>query len=261
MKASADENQPVENRPQALELMFDGPASGPLNMARDEALLEAACADGTALLRFYTWAQPTLSLGYFQPYAERHDHRASAECAVVRRPSGGGAIVHDQELTYCLVLPPWHALSDRPILLYRSVHQALVDTLRASGIQAGLRGDQGSESRPNDPLLCFLRHAEADVTVDGRKVAGSAQRRRRGAVLQHGSVLLARSPAAPELPGLCELTGKTVDRSELASGWADRLQQPLGLTARSRSPSRYDTSVSGDLLVRKYASANWTRRR
>lgn len=230
-------------------------------MARDEALLEAACADGAARLRFYSWMEPTLSLGYFQPYAHRHRHAASTECAVVRRPSGGGAIVHDRELTYCLVLPPRHALSDQSLLLYRTVHQALADTLRAAGIPAALRTDPSGRARRDAPFLCFLRHAEADVTLDGRKIAGSAQRRRRRAVLQHGSVLLACSPAAPELPGLYELTGKTMGQTDLGLEWADRLQQPLGLHRRIHRPAQRPAMVPGDALEKKYASAKWTRRR
>src|SRR5687767_13677741 len=87
-----------------LRLLIDPPASGAWNMAVDEALLASAAA-GVATLRFYTWSQPTLSLGYFQHAHQRDAHAASRSCPLVRRASGGGAILHDRELTYSLAVP------------------------------------------------------------------------------------------------------------------------------------------------------------
>src|SRR3954447_24341632 len=92
-------------------LIIDPRAPGPHNMAVDEALLIDAAEHNTAALRFYSWNEPTLSLGYFQNYADRHQHAASLACAVVRRQPGGGAILHDRELTYSLALPTNHPLT------------------------------------------------------------------------------------------------------------------------------------------------------
>src|SRR5688500_9559950 len=89
----------------ALRVITDPPASGAWNMAVDEALLESAATGSVATLRFYEWHEPTLSLGYFQPAADREQHAASRACPLVRRASGGGAIVHDRELTYSLAWP------------------------------------------------------------------------------------------------------------------------------------------------------------
>src|SRR5687767_6703039 len=86
-------------------LIIDPPAEGSWNMAVDEALLESAADSGEITLRFYEWSRATLSLGYFQSHAERSGHTASLACPMVRRSTGGGAIVHDQELTYSLVVP------------------------------------------------------------------------------------------------------------------------------------------------------------
>jgi len=85
-------------------LIVDRPAPGAWNMAVDEALLDAAVEQGVAALRFYQWSEPTLSLGYFQRHADRDSHAASHDCTLVRRQSGGGAILHDRELTYSLTL-------------------------------------------------------------------------------------------------------------------------------------------------------------
>ena len=92
-------------------LIIDRPLPGAWNMAVDEALLLDASENGSASLRFYGWNAPTLSLGYFQRYDDRDLHAASRDCAVVRRQTGGGAILHDRELTYSLVLPPNHPLA------------------------------------------------------------------------------------------------------------------------------------------------------
>jgi hypothetical protein len=97
-----------------IRLIIDPPQNGAWNMAVDEALLLDAIEDGSATLRFYQWSEPTLSLGYFQRYADRNQHHASRNCAIVRRQSGGGAILHDRELTYSLVLPPGHPLGRNP---------------------------------------------------------------------------------------------------------------------------------------------------
>ena len=223
--------------PSPFILLLDPPASGAWNMAVDEALLEAAAAEGQSTLRFYRWAEPTLSLGYFQTYGDHFQHEASRGCAVVRRPSGGGAILHDRELTYSLAVPERHPLAATRLRTYRAVHQALIAALGRWGIEAGmLTCSEASPARTatssprsgracppltmaeatagkparftaeiaeagrdfaREPFLCFQRRSPGDVLVGGVKVAGSAQRRCRGAVLQHGSLLLARSPAAP----------------------------------------------------------------
>src|SRR5688500_20216584 len=95
-------------------LLLDVPAPGAWNMAVDEALLESAALENRCTLRFYRWSEPTLSLGYFQRYEDRRQHAASLSCACVRRASGGGAILHDHELTYSLAVPPTHPLARSP---------------------------------------------------------------------------------------------------------------------------------------------------
>ncbi len=119
-------------------LIVDPPAEGAWNMAVDEALLLAAERDGAAWLRFYTWREPTLSLGYFQNHADRQLHAASANCKLVRRASGGGAILHDRELTYSIALPSKHPLARRAELLYDAAHRSLIETLSQWGIDANL---------------------------------------------------------------------------------------------------------------------------
>lgn len=226
---------------QRLGLIRDLPASGSWNMAVDEALLASAWREGKATLRLYGWQPATLSLGYFQVMADRQEHPPSRRCPVVRRWTGGGAIVHDRELTYCLALPagrPWPPAK----ALYDLVHQTLIDTLVEWGLKAvqyrdlvrDCRTAMESPLRSRQPFLCFLRRSCSDVLLSGHKIAGSAQRRRRGAVLQHGSVLLACSPLAPELPGIAELSGQTIAADELAQRWVNYLAAALGVLVEPR---------------------------
>lgn len=255
--------------PSSFILLLDPPAAGAWNMAVDEALLEAAVNDGAATLRFYQWSEPTLSLGYFQAYDDRRRHEASIECAAVRRQSGGGAILHDVELTYSLAVPEQHPLAVNRLQTYRVVHQSLIETLGHWGIEAQLF-DQGCSglgcgeagetpaAHGRQPFLCFQRRAPGDVLVRGVKIAGSAQRRSRGAVLQHGSLLLARSEAAPELDGLKELSGKAIVVEEFIQAWLERLTGTLGVVWRQGNlsePSRYRAT---ELAAEKYASTAWT---
>ena len=229
-------------------LIIDPPASGTWNMAVDEALLESA-GRGITTLRFYQWNEPTLSLGYFQAAGEREGHAASRDCPLVRRASGGGAIVHDRELTYCLAAPIVERFGRQANALYDTVHNTLVETLAEFGVRARLHAPAAINARPaSQAFLCFQRRTRGDVLCGEAKIAGSAQRRRRGAVLQHGSILLARSPHAPELLGIGELTGIAISPGDLIAAWGPRLQACLGVAAPAELSGR--ERLRADALVR-----------
>lgn len=267
-------------------LIIDPPLSGPWNMGVDEALLMDAVENSVPTLRFYQWSEPTLSLGYFQRYEDREQHAASLDCAVVRRQSGGGAILHDRELTYSLALPASLPVTRQAERIYTGVHKAFIAAISSAcptGNASGtlrIRSEEAQASPSDEPFLCFQRHASGDVIWGASdrpaastssppadspaqvwKVLGSAQRRHRGAILQHGSLLLEESPAAPELPGLCNLNGVSagIDPlivavcAELADALSVRLT-PSGLTAGLQSKA-------AELANNKYASAAWAKRR
>lgn len=184
------------------------PNTGAWNMAVDEALLEAALARNECFVRWYRWSEATISLGYFQDAGEAAVASSQlAGLAMVRRLSGGGAILHHHELTYSCVVPATHRLAKNPHMLYAEVHDAIIRVLRRYGIAAHRRGAESS--RQVEPFLCFGRRDARDVVLRGHKILGSAQRRRRGAILQHGSLLLHRSPFAPQHTGLCDLCSAT----------------------------------------------------
>jgi lipoate-protein ligase A len=253
-------------------------------MAVDEVLLLDAIENGDATLRFYQWREPTLSLGYFQHYEDRNQHAASRASAVIRRQSGGGAILHDRELTYSLVLPPGHPLASQAGKLYETVHEAFITALRTlseSGVpgQLQIRGESSVMPAADEPFLCFQRKSPGDVVLTSAirqppsptapaepvastiKVLGSAQRRHRGAILQHGSLLLETSPAAPELPGLLNLVGRKIAVDTLVSVVRKRLTTAVGFHLVEYQLSKKLQSKAGELANQKYASASWTNRR
>jgi len=240
--------------------MVDEPASGAWNMAVDEALLESASITRQPVLRFYSWAEPTLSLGYFQRLEDRCHHEASLNCPVVRRASGGGAIVHDRELTYSFCVPVKDRLSNDVFALYRSFHETLVQILDSCHVSASLREAAGASSR-QAVFLCFQRHTNGDVLVDNRKIAGSAQRRHRGAILQHGSILLATSPSAPELPGIKELSGSALEITKVATNWGQKLAHKLEIEFRKTPLTSHEEQLVDQSLHRKFGNKQWTKRR
>lgn len=245
-----------------LNLLIDGPCDGAWNMALDEVLLDEAAEGETGYWRFYQWQRPTLSLGYFQDAAERAGHQPSRRCPMVRRLTGGGAILHDVELTYSLVLPASHPMCRQREQLYGTVHQSLIATLAEHWkIPASLCPGASRESGRKEPFLCFQRRAPGDVLVDVAKIAGSAQRRRRGAVLQHGSVLLDTSAKAPELAGLREVTGREIHPDALREAWLDRLQRTLAERWEPAALSDASRVRTSELTFGKYTSGWWNERR
>jgi lipoate-protein ligase A len=202
-------------------------ADGPAQMAIDDAMLDAA-EEGVASLRLYDWSKPTLSLGYFQPAAVRLARPALAALPWLRRSSGGGAILHgDGDLTYALALPAAREWHDGEPWLCR-FHHLLQRVFKTYGTKT--KAVACGEEVKLDPALCFLHHTPGDLVHDGIKVVGSAQRQQRGALLQHGTIMLRDSMLVPELKGLeihsadlrhalaveiADETGWTIQESEL----------------------------------------------
>ena len=217
-------------------LIHDPPRPGGWNMAADQTLLEEAAA-GSIWLRVYAWSEPTLSLGYFQPLQDRRQHAASRECALVRRSSGGGAILHHHETTYALTIPHASRWSKEADHLYSRVHEGWIAAFARQGIHLHRHAAVDTSPRPNgkppsgdqqEPFLCFQRRAPGDLVQGAAKIVGSAQRRLRGALLQHGSVLWRRSPCAPEVPGIEDLHELPINRTEVVADWLSWLATELG---------------------------------
>ena len=242
-------------------LLVHPPGEGAWNMAVDEHLLGWTSDTGCCCWRFYQWAEPTLSFGYFQQYVDRGTHVASVGCPAVRRASGGGAILHDKELTYSLTVPAGHPLACRRQWTYEAVHQTLIAVLAEWGVQADIYGVSRPGETKSGDFLCFNRRSSGDVVVADVKIAGSAQRRVAGAVLQHGSVLLRRSQAAPELAGLFETTGTAIEPADLMLAWQRRLADALKFHWKDGQLSEPEEDHIAAIVTEKFGHSFWTEKR
>ncbi len=232
---------------------------GAWNMAVDAALMESGAASGECCLRFYTWSAPTLSLGYFQELAAREGHATSRSCAIVRRATGGGAILHDAELTYSFAAPASHPLAASAVELYTLFHNTLIEALSDWSVSAQLC--EQANKLTAEPFLCFQRRAVGDVLLADAKIAGSAQRRRRGAVLEHGSVLLRKTPYAPELFGIAEVGGVAIEATELARAWRARLAKQCQISWRFQRLEDQEIKLAAQYVDEIYGHSTWTERR
>jgi lipoate-protein ligase A len=172
-------------------LLCHPPAPGAWNMGVDEALADSVRAGGPPVLRFYRWDPPCLSLGRNQPARGQYDpgrmRAHGIQC--VRRPTGGRAVLHDRELTYSVALPE-DALGG-PRAAYAAMNRALVAGLRRLQVPADVQGETGRRAPAPSLAPCFAEPVAGEVAARGRKLVGSAQRRERGVLLQHGSLPLA----------------------------------------------------------------------
>lgn len=259
------EHPEIQKSDRATMLTIESAArSGSWNMATDEFLLEAALSNNLRAVRMYRWNEPTVSLGYFQDSNDEALSTTFQNLATVRRLSGGGAILHHHELTYSFVLPADDPLTRDPTELYGRVHNAIIDVLRNFGANCSMRGEDDAKS--DEPFLCFIRGDRHDIHCGGHKVVGSAQRRRKGAVLQHGSIILERSPHAPEIAGLRDLpNGLSEDTTtsprldELEDQLAAAIAKSLGHVHRVEDWPVQATDRIADLEASRYRSLDRKR--
>jgi lipoate-protein ligase A len=226
-------------------------------MAADEVLLEAALA-GVASLRFYGWTPATLSLGYFQSERVRLGNDRLAGLPFVRRPSGGGTLIHHHEITYAFGLPagpPWQTGQS----WLGRMHALIAAGLARLGVSA--RPHVPAGDAPFRGFLCFQRFTAGDLLLGPGKVVGSAQRRQRHALMQHGSILLAASPHAPVLPGVRDLSGRDLGREEtctvLEQEWSRATSWPL----RPTDWTDAERQRIEELVATKYGRDEWNCKR
>ncbi|MDB4949709.1 MAG: biotin/lipoate protein ligase [Gemmatimonadetes bacterium] len=184
------ERDPDEPRSVTWRLLDTPPGPGAWNMALDEALAGSVRGGAAPVLRVYRWAPACLSLGRNQPARGRYDEAAlrTRGIDVVRRPTGGRAVLHDRELTYSVAVPD--GVLGSPRETYAAINRALVAGLRLLGVPARLQAGTGRRAPAPSLSPCFQEPVEGEVVAGGRKLVGSAQRREGGILLQHGSLLL-----------------------------------------------------------------------
>jgi lipoyl(octanoyl) transferase len=264
-------------------LMHDMATLGAHNMAVDEAIMRAvARGEQPPTLRLYAWQPPCLSLGYGQRAGDVDWAALAAhgyDC--VRRTTGGRAILHTDELTYSLALPMEHPLALHDVMeSYREISRALLAALQLLGAQP--RSERMAEGvKATDPV-CFETPSHYEITVDGKKLIGSAQARRGGGVLQHGTlpltgdiaricnVLVYESEAAREsakahvrarATTLGEALGAEVTWDEAAASVVNGFAQTFDITFVAGELSTSELDEVARLTRDTYANDEWTLRR
>jgi lipoate-protein ligase A len=248
--------------------LFHTPArSGAANMAIDEALMARARRTGESVLRIYSWSAPTLSLGRHQLARGRVDPGMARDLGVslVRRPTGGRALLHHREVTYSVTAAL--ARDDSVRAWYASINTVLLRALHALGVNAETAAVSGRTPLPST-ASCFVRPDEGEITVGGRKLVGSALLRQEGALLQHGSILLeddqpmlnALLPADELRPAPAGTLRQALGDVPSVSAVADALFTALTGVVEATTPLDSDDGLwaAASDLERQYASETWT---
>lgn len=277
--------QQLTFEPAVWRLIIDNePRSGAANMAMDQALAEAAAAgDSPPTLRFYRWQPPAVSLGRHQPITDvAADVVHELGYDIVRRPTGGRAILHTDELTYAVT-----AAADEPRVsgslmdAYLRLSNALLNGLQRVGLHADkAAGDV--RAGPNVSAACFEVPSAYEITAHGKKLIGSAQSRRAGYVLQHGSLplvgdigrlidvlalpdeerarlraeLVARACTLAEAMGVAE-NDPSLDFKHVANAIIQGFGELLNLSFKPAQPSAAELRRTAELIREQYANAEW----
>ena len=205
----------------------DVPHSAPMNMAIDEALLQFVTRPA---LRFYRWHRPALSFGYFGTFSDAAGEAADRE--LVRRWTGGGIVLHGDDLTYSVILPG--RSTSPPRAIYSQIHGAI-----RTALPSNMEVELASYASPKVSDSCFANPVEADVLFAGRKIAGAAQRRTRAGLLHQGSI----------------------QHDELPADFPDRFAKALCPSFRRSAVSAELLSKAQTIADQKYATVEWLQRR
>jgi lipoyl(octanoyl) transferase len=264
-------------------LITDNPTFGSVNMATDEVLLQSV-ASGTRLptLRLYGWNPLCLSLGYGQRIREADLERINAnDWSIVRRPTGGKAILHGNELTYSVTLPRDHELAQGDVVeSYRRISEALLAALQS----LGLSPESEQQAKGNSGLgpVCFEVPSHYEITAYGKKLVGSAQVRRKMGILQHGTLPLhgdialicdalvypdeasretAKVNVRERATTLEDVAGYRISWDEAAEAVINGFAEIFGIEFIESTLSADETNCVDSLVNEQYGHPNWTNKR
>ena len=266
-------------------LILSKPLSGAENMALDEAILEAVGAgDSTPTLRLYAWNPPCLSLGFSQTFADV-DKKVLSERSwdLVRRPTGGRAILHTDELTYSIHAPADHPHLQGDVLSsYRYLSTGLIKGLEFMGVETEVQPSQHpSKAKKFEDPVCFVAPSAYEITHGGKKLLGSAQTRRKNSILQHGTL-----PLTGDIARICEVlvyvdeparqqaAGQVLDRAttlehasarivswdEAARAMVDGFASALDIEFTETPATIAELRRAEVLASERYENATWTER-
>jgi len=267
-----------------------GDCSPAFNMALDEALLEWH-SEGKIppTIRFYGWNPPTLSIGYFQKVEKEIDMEAVKKHGLgfVRRPTGGRGVLHDQELTYSVIVSEAHPKMPQTVTeAYRVISQGILEGFRFLGLDAYFAVPKTEEEKADlkNPrsAVCFDAPSWYELVVEGRKVAGSAQTRQKGVILQHGSILLdldeemlfrlfkypnervkerLRQNFKHKAVAINELTERKITLPEAKEAFFKGFEKGLEIVLEPYTLSAEEMAYVNELAEKKYASDEWNFKR
>jgi len=267
-----------------FRLIINKPADGPWNMAVDEAILEAVSSKDTLpTLRLYDWQPACLSLGYSQSIQDVDQERLKASgWGIVRRLTGGRAILHVDELTYALIAP-----TDEPLVAgnllesYNRIAGGLLKALENLGLAVEINAYTPGLNTNSAGPVCFEMPSAYEITYQGKKLIGSAQARRKLGVLQHGSFPLygdlgrilqvLRFSGEDERKNALErlmnratnaetISGKKLDWDLVAKVFVDAFSSGLDLYFVEEDLSEKELSRAHELMDIKYSQDDWTGR-
>lgn len=267
-----------------------GKCSPSYNMALDEKLLEWHSA-GTIppVVRFYGWEPATLSIGYFQKVHKEIDMEAVKKHGLgfVRRPTGGRGVLHDQELTYSVIVSEEHPNMPATVTeAYRVISEGILQGFRELGLEADFsiprtKEEEQSLKSPRS-AVCFDAPSWYELVVEGRKIAGSAQTRQKGVILQHGSIILdmdedklfdvftypservrqrMQERFKSKAVAINELKDTPVTLYEVSRTFREGFSKGLNVEMKSYELSKEQEVEVNELAKEKYESAEWNYRR
>ena len=257
---------------ESWRLLVSPADSGARNLATDQAVADHV-RDGASppTLRFYTWRPAALSLGYGQPLAVVDTTLARQDgIDLVRRPTGGQAILHNDELTYAVMLPRTHALAAGGVLRsYERLSAGFERGFAALGLEAR-QGDWQPAASDGEGLLCFASPSTHELSAQGVKLMGSAQTRLGGALLQHGSIPFAhdprifdllRLPRPDTLHGLRDLLSPAPPVGALIEMLATGFAEALGVALTPGELNDSERERRDELVHTRYGASAWLARR
>jgi len=265
-------------------LIVNAPAQGAWNMAVDEAILESTTSHlQPATLRFYSWNPFCLSLGHGQSIKDIDEESLQEHgWDLVRRPTGGKAILHADEFTYCICAPQNDPHVQGSVLeSYRHLSQGLMGALQNIGLAASSEPHKDPSERNTTQPICFEVPSDYEITLNGKKIIGSAQARKKNGILQHGAIplfgdiaritdvlqysseeerALSRSQLIAHATTLQEQAGRKITWKNLAQAFVCGFEKALDVKIKPGRLSELERRRAKEILEEKYANPDWTRR-
>jgi lipoate-protein ligase A len=265
-------------------LLLSPAARGVWNMALDEAILESTTSgESPPTLRLFSWSPPCISIGSAQPFSQiDHARRKALGWDIVRRPTGGRAILHADELTYSVTAPLEDPKFEGGVLQsYKYISRGLISALSVLGLQVELQPEVVPSEQERSEPVCFELPSSYEITIDEKKLVGSAQLRRRGGVLQHGTLPLygdigrislalhfededqrnqAHERVQERASTLETSLGRTILWDQAAEAIIQGFSSALGINFENAQPTETEIKRAEELIQERYGNKIWTER-